>query len=464
MPHFQPSPGLFTDLYQLTMAQAYWQSGTTTVPATFSLFFRKYPAGRAYFVFAGLADVLEYLANFRLTPTDIDFLRSLGRFRADFLDYLESVRFSGNVRAMSEGTVFFANEPVMEVTAPIIEAQLVETYALNQIHLQSVLATKASRVRYAAGGKQVVDFGARRAHGTDAANKLARVSYLAGFDGTSNIMAAALYKIPLYGTMAHSFITCFESETEAFRRYAEAFPDSSTFLVDTYDSIEGVKQAITVAREMMQRGHHLRGIRLDSGDLVELSQQARALLDREGFPNVEIFASGGLDEFGVAALARAGAPIDGFGVGTNVGASADAPTADCVYKLVAYGGRPVLKLSAQKQTLPGPKQVFRYLDGQGRFRHDVIGSADETFTEAGVPLLRDAMRDGRLLESAPSLETLRDRFRMCYAGLPDRHKALSAPEFYDVQVSPRLNSLRQRIVAETRQREILPAGREHPGV
>jgi nicotinate phosphoribosyltransferase len=459
MPSFQPSPGLFTDLYQLTMAQAYLQSGTTE-PATFGLFFRNYPPNRAYFVFAGLADVLEYLANFRLTPADIDFLRSLGRFRADFLDYLESVRFSGNVRAMSEGTVVFANEPVMEVTAPILEAQLFETYAINQVHLQSVLATKASRVRYAAGGKQVVDFGARRAHGIDAANKLARVSYLVGFDGTSNTMAAALYQIPLFGTMAHSFITCFESETEAFRRYAETFPDSSTFLVDTYDSIEGVKKAITVAREMRERGHPLRAIRLDSGDLVELSRQARALLDRQGFPNVEIFASGGLDEFGVAALVRAGAPIDGFGVGTSVGASADAPTADCVYKLVAYGGRPVLKLSAQKQTLPGPKQVFRCFDGNGRFQHDVIGSADETPAGGGVPLLHAAMQDGHLLESTPNLETLRDRFRICYAALPERHKALAVPELYDAQVSPKLDSLRQRMVVETRRRESLGAGEE----
>jgi nicotinate phosphoribosyltransferase len=264
--------------------------------------------------------------------------------------------------------------------------------------------------------------------------------------------------------MAHSFITCFENESEAFRRYADAFPDSSTFLVDTYDSIEGVMKVITVAREMMQRGHQLRAIRLDSGDLVELSKQARALLDREGFPGVQIFASGGLDEFGVAALARAGAPIDGFGVGTNVGASADAPTADCVYKLVAYGGRPVLKLSAQKQTLPGPKQVFRYLDGEGCFRHDVIGSADETPAEGGVPLLRDAMTNGQLLEPAASLETLRERFRNCYAALPERHKALSSPEFYDVQVSSKLNSLRERIVAETRRREILAAGEEHTGV
>jgi nicotinate phosphoribosyltransferase len=462
MAHFEPSFGLFTDLYQLTMAEAYWQSGKTE-RATFSLFFRKYPPNRAYFVFAGLADVLEYLADFRFTPTDIDFLRSLGRFRTDFLDYLQRTRFSGDVRAMPEGTVCFADEPVMEVTAPVIEAQLVETYAINQIHLQSVLATKASRVRYAAGEKQVVDFGARRAHGADAANKLARVSYLAGFAGTSNTMAAAIYKIPLYGTMAHSFIACFESEIEAFRRYAEAFPDSSTFLVDTYGSVGGVKNAITVAREMRAGGHQLRAIRLDSGDLVELSKQARVLLDREGFPKVEIFASGGLDEFGVAALVRAGAPIDGFGVGTNVGASADAPVADCVYKLVAYDGRPVLKLSAHKQTLPGPKQVFRYVDDGGRFRHDVIGGANEKLAEGGVLLLRDVMKAGQLLEGAPGLKALRECFRSTYAALPERHKALSGPEFYEVQISPRLDSLRQKVIEDTRGREILAAGGEHSG-
>jgi nicotinate phosphoribosyltransferase len=345
----------------------------------------------------------------------------------------------------------------MEVTAPVIEAQLVETYAINQIHLQTVLATKCSRVRYAAGEKQVVDFGARRAHGTDAANKLARVSYLAGFAGTSNTMAAAIYQIPLYGTLAHSFITCFESETEAFRRYAEAFPDSSTFLVDTYDSLEGVRKAIAVAREMRARGHQLRAIRMDSGDLVELSKQARALLDREGFADVELFASGGLDEFGVAALVRAGAPVDGFGVGTNVGASADAPTADCVYKLVAYRGRPVLKLSSQKQTLPGPKQVFRYFDEYRRFQRDVIGAAEETF-EGGVPLLGDVMKDGELLEPHPSLHALRECFQIAYTALPDLHKKLIAPERYEVQISSKLDSLRQKVLEDTRRREILGAG------
>jgi nicotinate phosphoribosyltransferase len=450
MPLQSPSLGLFTDLYQLTMGQAYWQSGRTA-PATFSLFFRNYPPNRGYFVFAGLVDALEFLEHFEFEPGDIDFLRSLGRFNGDFLDYLASVRFTGNVRTMPEGSLFFANEPVIEVTAPVIEAQLVETYLINQIHFQTILATKASRVRYAARDKQVVDFAARRTHGTDAANKLARVSYLVGFDGTSNTFASALYDIPLYGTMAHSFINCFESEVDAFRAYAEAFPDSSTFLVDTYDTIEGVKKAILVAREMNQNGHRLRSVRLDSGDLVDLSRRARALLDGAGFSNVQIFASGGLDEFGVAALLDARAPIDGFGVGTKVGASADAPVADCVYKLVEYAGRPVLKLSPEKQTLPGAKQVFRLVDRQGSYQQDIIGCADEAPAAGCLPLLRDVMKDGHSLEPGPSLNALRDQFRAAHAALPERHKALVSPEPYDVTISSRLGALAKKLASEERQ-------------
>ena len=449
MPLHSPSLGLFTDLYQLTMAQAYWRSGKTA-QATFSLFFRNYPPNRGYFVFAGLVDALEFLERFQLEPDDIDFLRSLGRFNGDFLDYLASVRFTGNVRAMPEGCVFFPNEPVIEVTAPVIEAQLVETYLLNQIHFQTLLATKASRVRCAARDKQVVDFAARRTHGTDAANKLARVSYLAGFDGTSNTFASALYGIPLYGTMAHSFISCFESELDAFRAYAEAFPDSSTFLVDTYDTILGLQKAIAVAREMNQRGHRLRWVRLDSGDLVDLARKARSLLDGADFSDVQIFASGGLDEFGVAALLDARAPIDGFGVGTKVGVSADAPVGDCVYKLVEYAGRPVLKLSPEKQTLPGAKQVFRNIDRQGRFHQDVIGCAVETPAAGSIPLLRDVMKNGRSLESAPSLHALRDQFRAAYSALPQSHKALASPERYEVTVSSRLRALAKRVASDRR--------------
>lgn len=449
----EPSLALFTDLYELTMAQAYWQSGTTA-PATFSLFFRKYPPDRAYFVCAGLADVLDYLENFRFTPADLDYLRTLQRFDADFLRYLAGLRFTGGVRAMPEGSLFFINEPVLEVTAPVIEAQLVETFLLNQVNVQTILATKAARVRHAARDRQVVDFAARRAHGTDAANKLARVSYLAGFDATSNVLAGALYGIPVSGTMAHSFVTSFLSEIESFRQFARSFPNSSIFLVDTYDTVEGTKKAIAIAREMKRHGHRLLAIRLDSGDLLDLARKTRALLDEAGLPEVRIFASGGLDEFEVDALLRAGAPIDGFGVGTKVGVSADAPLTDCAYKQVDYGGRPVLKLSTKKQTLPGPKQVFRFRDAQGNYLRDVLACADEPPPAGAEPLLGEVMRGGRCLRPESVLSRLREEFRTRFAQLLDRHKALRAPEHYPVDVSPGLTELQRVIERETVRREL----------
>jgi nicotinate phosphoribosyltransferase len=450
----EPSLALFTDLYELTMAQAYWQTGRTA-PATFSLFFRKYPPDRAYFVFAGLPDVLDYLEGFHLTPVDLHYLRSLRRFNEDFLQYLAKVRFTGGVRAMPEGSLFFANEPVLEVTAPVIEGQLVETFLVNQVNLQSIVATKASRVVHAARGRQLIDFAARRTHGVEAANELARVSYLVGFDGTSNTLGGALYGIPVSGTMAHSYITTFESETEAFRAFARAFPEASTFLVDTYDTVAGTRKAALVAREMRRQGHSLQAIRLDSGDLLDLSRKARAVLDEAGLPDVQIFASGGLDEFAVEELLGAGAPIDGFGVGTKVGVSADAPWTDCAYKLVEYAGRPVLKLSSKKQTLPGPKQVLRYRDSRESFLRDVIARAGER-PEGGERLLADVMRGGKRLGPDPPLEELRTRFREEFTCLPERHKALRSPEPYDVRLSEELRALQERIVEETRKRELPP--------
>jgi nicotinate phosphoribosyltransferase len=446
------SLGLFTDFYELTMAQAYWQSNRTA-SATFSLFFRKYPPDRAYFVFAGLADVLDYLEGFRFSPGDLDYLRSLDRFDRDFLEYLRQVQFTGGVRAMPEGTIFFINEPVVEVTGPVIEAQLVETFLVNQINLQTILATKASRVVHAARGRQLVDFAARRTHGVEAANKLARVSYLVGFDSTSNTLAGALYGLPVSGTMAHSYITSFQSEIESFRHFARSFPDTSTFLVDTYDTLEGTKKAVAVAREMRKQGQQLRAIRLDSGDMLDLSRKARALLDEAGLSEVQIFASGGLDEFEVDELLRAGAPIDAFGVGTKVGVSADAPWTDCAYKLVEYAGRPVLKLSTKKQTLPGPKQVFRHRDPGGTDLRDMIARAEER-SENGEPLLGDVMVGGKRVTADPTLEELRSHFRQEFACLPQRHKALRSPEVYEVRISQELEDLRQRIVRETTEREI----------
>lgn len=454
------SVALFTDLYELTMAQAYWQSGQTA-SATFSLFFRKYPPDRAYFVFAGLADVLDYLESFRFSSGDLDYLGSLDRFERDFLEYLRQLRFTGRVRAMPEGTIFFINEPVVEVTGPVIEAQLVETFIVNQVNLQTILATKASRVVHVAQGRQLVDFAARRTHGLEAANKLARVSYMVGFDSTSNTLAGALYGIPVSGTMAHSYVTSFESEIESFRHFARSFPDTSTFLVDTYDTLEGTKKAIAVAREMRSHGHPLQAIRLDSGDMLDLSRKARAILDEAGLPEVQIFASGGLDEFEVDELLRAGAPIDAFGVGTKIGVSADAPWTDCAYKLVEYAGRPVLKLSTKKRTLPGPKQVFRYRDPGGIYVRDIIARPEEP-SKDGEPLLVEVMDEGKRTRPDPTLEELRRRFRREFTCLPDRHKALRSPEEYDVRTSEQLEQHQERVARETREREIAPAAKRGP--
>jgi nicotinate phosphoribosyltransferase len=447
---------LFTDLYELTMAQAYWESGQTA-SATFSLFFRKYPPDRAYFVFAGLADVLDFLEGFRFSPADLEYLQTLGRFNRDFLEYLRHVRFTGSVRAMPEGTIFFINEPAVEVAGPVVEAQLVETFLVNQINLQTILATKASRVVHAAQGRQLVDFAARRTHGVEAANKLARVCYLAGFDSTSNTLAGGLYGIPVSGTMAHSYVTSFESEIESFRHFGRSFPHTSTFLVDTYDTVEGTRKAALVAREMREQGQPLRAIRLDSGDMLDLSRKARVILDESGLLEVEIFASGGLDEFEVDELLRAGAPIDAFGVGTKVGVSADAPWTDCAYKLVEYAGRPVLKLSTKKQTLPGPKQVFRFRDPEGTYLRDVIARAEER-SEGGEPLLGEVMKEGRRVTPDATLEELRKRFRREFACLRQRHKALRSPEVYDVRIGKELEQLRQRIVRETTARELGSGG------
>ncbi len=435
---------LFTDLYELTMAQAYWQSGRTA-QATFSLFIRSYPPDRAYFVLGGAEDVLDYLETLEFSEESLAYLRSTDVFDAGFVDYLGGLRFTGSVRAMPEGTVFFANEPVVEVTAPVVEAQIVETYLLNQINLQTILATKASRVLYAAQGRALVDFAARRTHGTDAANKLARVSYIVGFAGTSNVLAGKLYNIPVFGTMAHSFVETFVGETDAFNAYASSFPDATTLLVDTYDTLEGVRKAIGVAKRMRTEGHELRAIRLDSGDLAELAARSRRLLDQAGFHDVQIFASGGIDEFQIDALVDAGVPIDAYGVGTKLGVSADAPWTDCAYKLVEYDGRPTLKLSTDKQTLPGPKQVYR----ASGFSGDVIATAAEPPTDDTVePLLAEVMAGGKRLRPQETLADLRQRFAGQFQALPDEHKALKSPPKYPVSVSDELDRQRKTLSDE----------------
>jgi len=446
------SLSLFTDLYELTMAQAYWQSGVTA-DACFSMFVRRLPTNRGYLVFAGLEDMLSALGGLRFSEYDIAQLRSMELFDEGFLEYLAGLRFTGCLRAMPEATVFFANEPVLEVTAPVIEAQIVETVLLNLFNTHTMLATKAARVVEAADGRTVVDFAARRTQGIDAAIKLARAAYIAGFAGTSNVLAARRYGIPAVGTMAHSFITSFDSEMEAFDSYAASFPDNSTFLVDTYDTVEGIRNAVEVAKRMREQGHELNAIRLDSGDLLSLSLKARAMLDVAGMQNVQVLASGGLDEFQVEDLIRAGAAIDGFGVGTNVGTSADYPWLDCVYKMVEYDGKPTMKLSEDKETLVAAKQVFRSVGVDGMHTGDMIGYADETMPDGTAALLSEVMKDGKRLQDTSPLDELRERCSRELERLPADCRCIRSPEEYPVRVSEKLEA-RQRRAKQDLQRRI----------
>ncbi len=432
-------PGLLTDLYELTMAQAYYRQGMFS-PATFSLMIRNYPPDRGYFVSAGLEDVLRYLEAWSFPPQSIEYLASTGIFSADFLDYLGVLKFSGDAWAIPEGRLFFKDEPILEVTAPIIEAQIVETYVINQINLQSLIATKAARCTWAARGRALVDFSFRRTQGIDAGIKAARAAYVAGFQSSSNVMAGKQYGIPVSGTMAHSFVSSHEDEADAFRHYASSFPYGSTFLIDTYDTIAGAGKAAKVAREMEASGHRLQAVRLDSGDLAALSREVRRILDREGLDYVQIFASGGLDEYDVEGLTGGGTPIDAFGIGTKLGVSDDAPWSDMAYKVVEHAGRPVLKLSTGKLSLPGKKQVLRLQDNQGAFAGDVIGLREEPQAR-GERLLEKVMEAGQILDTLPSLDKIRGRFKEDFSRLDDRFKGLRNPPEYQVTLSPRLQEL-----------------------
>ncbi len=438
--------GLFTDLYELTMSQAFFRQGMSAT-ATFSLFTRTYPPNRAYFVSAGLEDVLDYLANLNFSGRAIDYLRATGIFSDDFLEYLRGVRFTGSVRAIPEGRLYFTDEPAVEVTAPLIEAQLAETFIINQVNLQSMLATKAARCVWAARGRGIADFASRRTQGTDAALKMARASYIAGFSSTSNVLAASLYGMPPAGTMAHSFISSFSTELEAFRAYAASFPDRTILLLDTYDTIAGTWNAVQVAKEMETDGKRLMAVRLDSGDFDALSRQVRKILDDSGLDYVRILASGGLDEYELETLVNDGAPIDLFGVGTKAGVSADAPWSDMAYKLVSFDGRPVMKLSTDKVSLPAAKQVYRTKDANGLFAKDIIALDDEELP-GGLPLLEEVMRDGKRTGSPAALDEVRIRFEEDFASLEDRFKVLNNPPRFPVATSRKLERLSAQVKEE----------------
>ena len=423
---------LFTDLYELTMAQAYAAEHMDQL-AVFELTFRKMPANRNYIVAAGISDVLEFLVNFRFSSEELDYLRTRREFSEVFLRRLQHLRFTGDVYAVPEGTLVFPNEPLVQVIAPVLEAQLAETLVLNQIHFQSLAAAKAARVVEAAKGRSVVDFGSRRAHGTDAALKVARATYLVGGAGTSNVLAGMTYGIPVFGTMAHSYVQAHDSEAASFETFAALYPET-TLLVDTYDTLEGVRKVIDLGRKLGDQ-FRVRAVRLDSGDLGSLASQTRKLLDEAGLEHVMIFASSSLDEYQIQDLVNAGAPIDAFGVGTKLAVMEGASHLDMAYKLVEYGGKGRLKLSTKKVLHPGRKQVFRQLDA-GQMVGDVIARFDEDLH--GEKLLQPVMSQGRPI-SYVDLEQSRRRFRLELQRLSKHLRRLepsSAP--YPVSFSERL--------------------------
>jgi nicotinate phosphoribosyltransferase len=415
---------LLTDLYQLTMLQAYYEQEMTET-AVFELFVRKLPPRREFLVAAGLEQALELLETLRFGPEELDWIERSKIFRAGFAARLAGWRFTGDVHAMPEGTLFFPDEPILRVTAPMPEAQLVETRLLNLVHFQTVVASKAARIRLAAPGKGLIDFGLRRAHGAEAGLLAARAAWIAGFDGSATALAAPLFGIPVFGTMAHSFVQAHESEAAAFAHFAKAFPDNAVLLVDTYDTVEGARRAAATPGR-------LKGVRLDSGDLDDLSRKVRKILDEAGHRDAIIFASGNLDDERVGALVAAGAPIDSFGVGTSLTTSADAPYLDAVYKLQEYAGRPRRKRSTAKATWPGRKQVWRSYGADGRFARDVVSVEGDA--QPGEPLLLPVMRAGRRV-AHPSLAAARERCLRDMARRP-------APV---VEISPALRALAEAV-------------------
>lgn len=439
------SRALVTDLYELKMAASYLRRGMTA-PATFSLFVRDLPEGWGFLVACGLESCLEFLESFRFADEDLDYLRADLGYPDETIEAFARLRFTGDVRAIPEGRVLFAHEPLLEVTAPLPEAQLVETYLLNQITYQTAVASKAARCRLVSPGASLVDFSLRRVHGREAGIGVARATTIAGFDATSNVEAARRLGIPAAGTMAHSYVEAFPSEISAFRAFAEDFPGSVVLLVDTYDTGHGVQNAIEVARDL--GGNRITAIRLDSGDMGQLAKDARAALDDAGLTEVQIFASGGLDEHAIARLTEAGAPIDAFGVGTKVGVAEDAPALDSVYKLVQYEGRPVAKLSTDKRTLPGPKQVWRR-PGMGG---DLIGLASESPPADEQPMLQDVMKGGARMREAPLDEAI-ERCSAELAALPPGLRGLT-PDAYAVEISPALARLSEEVADAIRQREL----------
>lgn len=427
---------LLTDLYQFTMLQAYLDRGMTGT-AVFEFYSRRLPEHRGFLLAAGLESALEFLESARFTSEEVDWLASTGRFNQGFLDYAADFRFSGEVHAMPEGTVFYPDEPLLRVTAPLPEAQLVETRLINLLQYQILVATKAARSVLAAPGKLLVDFGLRRAHGAEAGLLAARSAYLAGFAGSSNVLAEQAYGIPSFGTMAHSFILAHHDEEQAFEDFALSLPRNVTFLIDTFDTEAGAQKVVKLAPRLKEQGVSIRSVRLDSGDLADHARKVRRILDEGGVPEVGIFASGDLDEYALQELAAA--PIGGFGVGTRLTTCADQPYLNCAYKLQEYAGEPKRKRSEGKATWPGRKQVYRTPE------KDVLTL--ESDPQPGTPLLERVMTDGKRLRPAPDLAGLRARAAAQLAALPEPLRRLEPGAVRPVEIAPALKQLADRLDA-----------------
>jgi nicotinate phosphoribosyltransferase len=429
------------------MIQAYLDHGDTKT-AVFEFFARALPARRGFLLAAGLEQALDFLQNLSFSAADIAWLKSTGRFGKNLLDFLRDFRFTGDVHAMPEGTVCFAGEPILRVTAPLPQAQFVESRLINILHFQTLIAAKAARCVLAAPNKLLVDFGMRRSHGAEAALMAARASYIAGFAGTATVLAGEKFGIPLFGTMAHSFIEAFDDETAAFESFARARPDNVVLLLDTYDTEAAARKVVALAPRLKAAGIAIRGVRLDSGDLVALARSVRAILDGGGLQEVTIFASGGLDEDSLAAFARANAPIDGIGIGTALTTSADVPSIDCVYKLQDYAGQPRRKLSENKATWPGRKQVWRRYGSDGKFAGDLLSldtpappSSASAEGKGGEPLIHQVMQGGRRLTPSPPLDDIRAHARRELERLPDDIRRLVPGATLAVEIADDLVAL-----------------------
>ena len=437
---------LLTDLYELTMLQAYAAAGMGET-AVFDFFARKLPSQRNFLIAAGLAQVVDHLFALQFTHDDIAWLRTTGLFREDFLASLAGLRFTGDVHAVPEGTVVFADEPLLRVTAPLAQAQLIESRLMNLLHYETVVASKAARCVLAAEGKPLIDFGLRRAHGAEAGLLSARASFLAGFAGTATSLAGCRFGIPVFGTMAHSFVQAHDDEAAAFANFARAQPSNATLLIDTYDTEEAARKVVALAVQLAHEGIAIRGVRIDSGDLAAHARQVRRILDDGGLPHVQIFASGNLDEYKLRDLLAQGAPIDAFGVGTRMNTAADAPFLDCAYKLAEYAGAGRRKRSEGKATWPGRKQVFRSFDGEGKFAGDVLSTEDDT--PPGTPLLVPVMHAGHLLAPLPSLADARAHAREQLTALPAPLRALEPAPPYPVTIAPALRALAEEVDLRT---------------